>query len=315
MDQAPQKHTAQATHQRSFSEGDDRGMAALVRAFPASNLHIADLPYRLSSWALDDPENAALWAGAEGGLLAWAVMQAPFWAIDYAIDLHAEPVLHRDILAWAEGRARQVVGTRYGRPMWFVNVFAGQADRIRDLEAAGYACQADVGEDSWSKVLLLRPPGLAIPDCPLPPGFVLRPLAGQAEVDAYVDLQRTVFETKNMTVEWRRRSLKQPEYLPNLDLVAVAPDGSLAAFCIAWLEAESRLGQIEPLGVHPTWRGQGVGQAILSEALRRLQACGAQQVCVETDEYRNPALALYESAGFRRARSVLVYRKDLDLPG
>ena len=289
-------------------------MAALVRAFPASNLHIADLPYRLSSWALDDPENAALWADAEGRLLAWAVMQAPFWAIDYAMDPQAGPGLHRRILAWADSRARHVVGTPYGHPMWFVNVFAHQADRIRDLEAAGYACQADVGEDSWSKVLLLRPPGLAVPECPIPPGFVLRPLAGQAEADAYVDLHRTVFESKSMTVEWRQRTLKQPEYLPDLDLVAVAPDGSLAAFCIAWLEAQSRLGQIEPLGVHPAWRNLGLGQGILSEALRRLQACGAQQVCVETDEYRNPALALYESAGFRRARSVLVYRKDLDVP-
>jgi ribosomal protein S18 acetylase RimI-like enzyme len=36
---------------------------------------------------------------------------------------------------------------------------------------------------------------------------------------------------------------------------------------------------------------------------------------VETDTYRTPALGLYESLGFRPARDVLVYRKDVLLPG
>ena len=42
-------------------EADLRAMAALVAAFPERNLHVIDLPYRLSSWALDDPANIGLW--------------------------------------------------------------------------------------------------------------------------------------------------------------------------------------------------------------------------------------------------------------
>jgi mycothiol synthase len=139
-------------------------------------------------------------------------------------------------------------------------------------------------------------------------------LAGENEVEAYVQLHRAVFESKNMTAEWRTRTLRRPEYLPDLDLVAVAPDGRLAALCVCWLDKESEKpsGQIEPLGVHQDFRKSGLGRAILSEGLRRLYLCGADRVYVETDKYRNAALGLYEAVGFRVIRDVLVYRKDYD---
>lgn len=242
--------------------------------------------------------------------MAWAVLQTPFWTIDYVCQPRAGQDQHRQVLAWVDGRARALLDTPFGHPTWFVNVFADQAERIRDLEAAGFASQADMGEDSWSKVLLQRPAGTAVADCALP-GFVIRPLQ-ENEVEAYVELHRAVFESKNMTAEWRMRTLRRPEHLPELDLVAAAPDGRLAAFCIGWLDRGSPKpsGQIEPLGVHPDWRGLGLGRAMLAEALRRLYLCGADRVCVETDNYRNAALELYEALGFRLLRDVWVYRKD-----
>jgi ribosomal protein S18 acetylase RimI-like enzyme len=146
----------------------------------------------------------------------------------------------------------------------------------------------------------------------MPPGFAIRPLAGQREVEAYVELQRAVFGSKNMTPEWRARTLRQREYIPDLDLVAAAPDGRLAAFCICWLADVPGLGtcgQVEPLGVHDDFRGVGLGRAILCEGLRRLRAHGAEKIYMETDRFRNAALGLYESAGFRVIRDVWVYRR------
>jgi hypothetical protein len=37
---------------------------------------------------------------------------------------------------------------------------------------------------------------------------------------------------------------------------------------------------------------------------------GAQEILVETDNFRNAAFALYESVGFRILYDVLVFRKD-----
>lgn len=300
--------------QRAYAgPSDHNAMVDLVHSYPAENLHVVDLPYRFSSWAFDEPSNIRLWTDVAGRVAAWAILQTPFWSLDYAYRPDVGDEVHADLLAWADGRASAAVDTAYGRPAWFVSVFASQKERQRALERSGFASQAKVGADSWSKVLLRRVPAQPLLQPQLPPGFSLRPLAGAAEVAAYVDLHRAVFESENMTVAWRARTLRHPDYRPDLDLVAVAPDGRLAAFCVGWFTPTglgSPSGQIEPMGVHADFRHLGLGRAILSQALRRLEGCGVTSTLVETDSYRNAAFELYEAVGFRVVQDVLVYRKD-----
>lgn len=299
--------------QRGFHGASDlAAMASLVHRFPADNEHVADLPWRLASPALDDPGYVGLWLDPYGSLLAWAVMQRPFWTIDYALHPDMSLDLHRDVLAWADSRARDLSGTGQGLAAWFIHLFAHHTARRRDLELAGFVDQSAVGEDSWSKVLLCRSAADPVPEYPVPPGYTIRPLAGEDEVEAYVALHRDAFGTLNMTPEWRARTLRRPEYMADLDLVAVAPDGRLAAFCVAWLDTQSTRetsGQIEPLGVRDEHRHLGLGKAMLAEALCRLHRHGARAVYVETDNYRDGALATCCSAGFSVLHDIVVYRK------
>ncbi len=304
--------TSTHTHSRPIrSEADKLAMSTLAHEARPAQLHVADLPWRLSSWALDEPENTRLWYDAAGRMLGWAVLQTPFWTIDYICHPEAEEHLHPEILAWSESRARACLQTSYGHPFWIVVVFSDQGLRIRQLEAAGFANQADVGEDSWSKVYLERPASLPVSQAALADGFTIRPLAGKAEVPAYVEMHQRTFESKNMQVGWRLRTLQHPHYRPDLDLVAVAPDGRLAAFCIGWLDGnDPSIGQIEPMGVHPDFRKYGLGWVVLAECMRRLQAHGVTRIVLETDLERNAALLVYKSSGFQIRRDVLVYRKD-----
>lgn len=293
---------------------DQERMMALVRNHPQENFHIVDLPYRFSSWAFDNPDNVALWEDEQGELLAWAVLQTPFWAIDYAYHPAAPVTLPKQILTWVDQQAQANRGSAYGRPIWFVNVFDWQTARQQDLETQGFFSVADWGENSWTKVLLRRERDHTLPIEPLPDGYTLRPLAGAQEAAAYVALHRAVFESENMTTAWRERTVRHPTYKPDLDLVIADPAGQLAAFCIGWF-APSGIdgrpsGQIEPMGVRADLRGLGLGRFILSEAVRRLYAKGAEQVVVETDNYRDAAFALYEAVGFRVKENVLVFRKD-----
>ena len=288
-------------------------MMTTAAAWPDRHLHVIDLPYCFSSWALDDPENTALWFSEGGDLLAWAVMQLPFWTVDIVCDPAYMQKLYPEILEWVDRCAVRMLDTPGGHPTWFVNIFADQKDRIFDLDAAGYVSQGDA-PDHWSKVWMQYQPAHQNQGGTLPEGFIIRPLQGLDEVEAYVDLHCSVFESKNMTTAWRRRTLQQDGYLPDLDLVVTSPDGSLVAFCICWLGEVSGVlcGQIEPMGVSQTFRGQGLGKAILSEGLRRLCEKAAKKIFVETDYFRNAALSLYESSGFQVRRDVLVYRKDFD---
>lgn len=299
--------------QRTYSAEQDKYlMSALARQYSENNLHVVDLPYRFSSWAFDNPENIALWFDVNQQLIAWAVLQTPFWTIDYVCDPEYEAHLHQEILSWADQRAKVTQKTIYERPAWFVMVFSGQNNRIRDLENAGFKCQTNVGDDSWSKVLMRHSSQTPVKVYEPRSGFIVRSLAGETEVQDYVELHQSVFESKNMTTDWRTRTLQQPDYKPELDIVVESPDKRLVAFCICWFDENSMTGHVEPLGSHKDFRQYGLGRVALSEGLRRLQSLGARNIFVETDNYRNTAFRLYQSFDFEVIQDVLVYRKDYE---
>jgi ribosomal protein S18 acetylase RimI-like enzyme len=288
-------------------------MQLLAAAHFADHMHVVDLPYRLSSWGLDDSANSRLWFLPSGQLAGWAVLHLPFWTLDFTCDPALDDLLLPEMLTWAEGRTLELRCEPINRECWFINIFADQAQRLALLTAAGWVDQSDLGEDSWSKVWLCRSADLPVREYRIPAGFTIRPLGSQAEVAAYVELHQTTFGTKNMTIEWRSRTLLQPAYRPDLDIVVEAPDSSLVAFCIGWLlrTPDGRLhGQVEPLGCHPEYTRYGLGRLALAEVLRRLLQAGVESLHVETDNYRNTALGLYEHMGFALERDVLVLRKD-----
>ena len=288
-------------------------MQHMAADYFGDHMHVIDLPYRFSNWSLDDPANTRLWFLPSGELAGWAVLQLPFWTLDFTCDPDLDASLLPEILAWADERSLEMRLGPTGRECWYLNVFADQAQRLAILQAAGWADQSNLGEDSWSKVWLRRPIDLPVGNYRIPSGFNIRPLRGQAEVGAYVDLHQTAFGTRNMTFEWRSRTLQQPGYTPELDIVVEAPDGSLVAFCIGWLLRTSDgclRGQVEPLGCHPQYTRYALGRLALAEVLRRLVVAGAESLWVETDTYRNTAHNLYEHMGFILERNVLVLRKD-----
>jgi ribosomal protein S18 acetylase RimI-like enzyme len=96
-------------------------------------------------------------------------------------------------------------------------------------------------------------------------------------------------------------------YRSDLDCVAVAPDGRVAAYCLAWLDDDNRAGELEPVGTHADFRRLGLAAAVCAFALRRLAEEHASRAVVYArgdDEYAAPK-QLYESLGFRaHARTV-----------
>jgi ribosomal protein S18 acetylase RimI-like enzyme len=105
--------------------------------------------------------------------------------------------------------------------------------------------------------------------------------------------------------------MQSPVYDPELDVVAVAPDGRIGAFCIVWPDPVNKVGLFEPVGTHPDFQRRGLGKAVMSEALRRLRERGMTEACVCTNANHTPAVRLYESVGFRTVDIHLTYTKDL----
>ena len=136
-----------------------------------------------------------------------------------------------------------------------------------------------------------------IEDHPLPPGFSIRSVTGEDEVDALVSLHRAAFGTDNMTVAERLAIMRAPNYAPSLDLVAVAPNGDLSAFCICGLD-EDGSGFTDPIGTHPNYQRLGLGKAIVSEGLRVLRDHGVKITKTGTSSQNIPMQRLAERLGF-----------------
>lgn len=92
---------------------------------------------------------------------------------------------------------------------------------------------------------------------------------------------------------WYHRIQEAPLYRRDLDVVAIAPDGAIAAFCTLWYDDATRSVYVEPLATVPEHRRKGLAHAVLTEGLQRAQRLGADLALVGGfDEVAN---ALYRA--------------------
>ena len=150
-----------------------------------------------------------------------------------------------------------------------------------------------------------------LPEPELPPGWKLRSVAGELEANPRRAASHAAFESKMPHAMHLQRYLdfmRSPVYVPERDLVAVTPDGRVAAFMIWWADV-SGIAQIEPFGTHPEFQGQGIGRALIYHGLTEMKAAGMQVARVVTDEPRQ-ATAFYEGVGFEDVGRLRWWRRE-----
>ena len=85
-------------------------------------------------------------------------------------------------------------------------------------------------------------------------------------------------------------------------VVAELADGAGPALLLGYACADVLVdtGQIIRLAVHPDAQRQGIGRALLNQALAYCHGQGVQRVTINTQESNIASLRLYEQSGFRR---------------
>jgi len=150
-------------------------------------------------------------------------------------------------------------------------------------------------------------------------GFVIRPIAGEHEVEKLVALHRAAFGTENMTVAYRLAMMRVLEYESSLDLVAVAADGELAAFCMAYIPTAENLlsgrkdGWLDPIGTRHTFQRRGLAKALMLTALHRLKQRGMENALTNCGEENLAMRRAAESVGFSIASKTIWFAKQIDM--
>ena len=255
-------------------------------------------------------EYVRLWHDLQGRLVAYALLGE-----DPAFDCEVAPEyigagLEAEALDWAETRLAAL--RRRDPGQWSGPLVTGarhdNAERIAFLEQHGFRYRGE-----FTEVNLLRALDEPILPAEVPAGYQVRPLADDtAEIADRMAAYREVWlpwTDGNISDADYASFMRLPCYNRDLDIVAVAPDGVVAALVTGWADPINRIGELDAVSARPAFRRRGLMRAALLECLHRMQAAGMVRACVSTGETNTPARQLYESVGFRVTNRYLDYVK------
>lgn len=256
-------------------------------------------------WTSEDPQQireARLWLDEQGEVVGIA------WPRAGQVELLVHPDhagLQDEMLDWYEEVRRRETADS-DEPVTAINwPMNRDVERIALLRRRGY----QRGETFYC----VRSRDLArpIPQPALPEGYQLRHVRGEEDLERRVAVHRDAFAPSRMTVEKHRRVMASATYRPELDLVVEAPDGSFAAYSIAWFDPINRLGVFEPVGCHSAHRRRGLARAVLYEGMRRLKDLGAHTAYVVSLGDEGASARLYDSVGLIELDRTYEWKREL----
>lgn len=255
-------------------------------------------------------QNTRLWWDADGQLIGFAIF------FDYVSRLHfeiapgtASAEVAMQMNGWGEERARQLVWEPDEPIVLRASCRDDHVERIALLKQLGFVRQEQ------HTLHFVRPLSDPIPEPQVPEGFGLRHVEGKHEVEALVALHRAAFGTENMTVEERLSWMRTPDYDPELDLVAVAPDGALAAYVFCSISEEEnaltgrRDGTTDPVATHPAFQRQGLARALLLTGFHLLKQRGVENAHTSTGSWNVAMQRAARSVGYCVEAKTIFFEK------
>ncbi|WP_405058749.1 GNAT family N-acetyltransferase [Kribbella sp. NBC_01505] len=263
---------------------------------PRSRLHIGDVAWEraVNLGRSGDTWRTAVWDEGDQ-VVAWG------WAEPDHLSLVVDPEwaeVAGDVLGWFQER----------EPDGVVSVLEAETHLIEALEKAGYHSDDEAPFFTHHRISLsdLRTPVV-------PEGFTLRHVRAD-EVKERAAVHRAAWSDwgpSKVTDEDLAAVMSTWPYEPELDWVVEAPSGKFVASALIWHDKIHGVGLVEPVGCDPSYRRQGLAQAVNLAALHAVRDAGATEamVCPRGDNAYPQARALYQSIGFRPgARSRLYVR-------
>jgi mycothiol synthase len=301
-------------HHRPYKHPEDlEAVLALVRMRDASRVgdypSLVDLQELLCRPAIQ--ANSRLWFTDDTTLAGYAFNDHYLDFSGISFELAPEYAeIGSEMIIWCLDNFRQ--HRREQAVQLQLSVAPEDSQRIKLLQAHGFK------QENWSLVRMTRQLSNHIPTPQLPEGFSIRNFYGEAEIDDWVALHQAAFGTKELTAEYRRTWMQVPSYTPALDLVAIAPDGRLAAYIYYSVHLEEndlggiRTGSVDSVGTLPVFQRMGLAQALLLAGLPLLKEMGMETAALTTASYNVSMQRAAYRAGFRQASHILYFAKEIN---
>lgn len=152
---------------------------------------------------------------------------------------------------------------------------------------------------------------------PIPDGFSPRSMEGLGEAARLTNLQNAAFEGMwgfaPNNVEEVEASLELPGQGPEQVLFLDDSDGRAVAYVWTKFEPSKGMsaGYVGMVGVHPDYRGRGLGEVITADGIRLVRDQGAGLVKLEVDRDNKPARRIYRDLGFKPVSETIWYELRL----
>ena len=276
-----------------------------ARRLDLLNLTMGELAW---TWAKDAAALQPYWAFHSwehaGALQAWGWVTLPhrlprgdgFVRISEFAELNWQvhpdyPALLDDVLHWYEAATPQLDRT-------FVRQAADtQAENIALQRGYQFDTEAGGATGDW---IQLNSRSLASVERPqLPDGYRFV-TAQDVSASAAVAVHRDAWHPSGFTQAAFAQVQDTWPYRPDFHVFLQAPDATLAASAIIWLDEANGMAEFEPVGTHRAHRRKGLGTALLTFGMARAFAAGAHTMLVASlgAEDKAQARAMYEKLGF-----------------
>lgn len=280
----------------------------IARGGRGGMMHPGDVVHRIfNGLRRDDPAALVhIWEEA-GEVVGWVLLDPRGGGIDPQLDpalRTSYPGWERAVHIWAEEVTVELIDREgYQHDRIETEAFVGDEERGEVLRRLGWV---ETGEALVFAARRLDD----VPLAELPAGYRIRTARGAAEAAAIAELHAAGFGS-SWTPELYRRVMESPGYEPEREILVVAPDGALAAFCVIWPDEVNHAGLFEPLATHPDHRRRGLGRALLRHGMAELRRRGMveAQIGYEVD---NPGSGpLYRAEGFVPTWETRIYAKPI----
>lgn len=245
--------------------------------------------------------NTRLWFHGEQPI-GWAFVDE-FSNIWWEVQPQYEELLGSEVIAWGEACVRKM--TAGGAATLDTSCREDYAARIAFLQQHGFQ------PTDTTTLRMVRDLSQPIPEPVLPPGFTIRPLAGTQEAEAVAAMHRAAFGTDYMTTENRLAIMNTGAYDLSLDLIVIAPDGTIAANCICSVNEREKRGATDPVATHPDYQGKGLARALLARGMQLLRERGMSFAQFGTSGSNIAMQKTGEAVGFQLEYKILWLSKDV----